>query len=177
MSSKIKDFPTVHDAYKFLRQLGASSKLIRHVTLVGEAADLLIVKLHQLPVSFNEDFVRLGVAFHDAGKILHPEELTAKGNNHELAGEQLLIIHGVEPKLARCCRSHGQWESMECSFEELLVALADTLWKGKRISQLETIVIERLLGLCKRDYWELFVEMDSCFEAIASEGDSRLSRS
>ena len=81
MSSQIKDFPTVHDAHKFLRKLGASSKLILHVTLVGEAADLLIAQLHQLPVTFNEDFVRLGVAFHDAGKILHPEELTAKGNN------------------------------------------------------------------------------------------------
>ncbi|BAY08894.1 HD domain-containing protein [Calothrix sp. NIES-2098] len=177
MSSQIRNFSTVHDAHKFLQQLGASSKLIRHVKLVGEAAELLIAKLHQLPVSFNAGFVRLGVAFHDAGKILHPEELTAKGNNHELAGEQLLIAHGVEPSLARCCRSHGQWESMECSLEELLVALADTLWKGKRISQLETMVIERLSALCKRDYWELFVEMDSCFEAIASEGDLRLSRS
>jgi hypothetical protein len=36
-------------------------------------------------------FVRLGVAFHDARKILHPEELIAKGTNHEAAGEALLI--------------------------------------------------------------------------------------
>ncbi len=66
---------------------------------------------------------------------------------------------------------------MECSLEELLVALADNLWKGKRNTQLEDIVIKRLAIQCKKDYWELFLEMDLCFEIIAIEGDSRLLRS
>lgn len=66
---------------------------------------------------------------------------------------------------------------MECSLEELFVALADTLWKGKRNSQLEDLVIKRLATQYNKDYWEFFVEMDSCFETIASDGDSRLLRS
>lgn len=177
MNSQIKTFQTVHEAYQFLQELGASSKLLLHVKLVGEAAELLISKLHELQMQFDENFFRLGVAFHDAGKILHPKELIAKGNNHEADGETLLIAHGVDPKLARCCHSHGQWQTMECSFEEICVALADTLWKGKRNPQLEELFIQMLVARCNKDYWELFVEMDSCFEAIALDGDSRLLRS
>jgi hypothetical protein len=168
---------TVDDAYTMLQRLGAPHQLICHVKLVGEAAEVLITKLQQLQVPVDERFVRLGVAFHDAGKILHPEELVAKGIHHEAAGEKLLIANGVDPSLARCCRAHGQWQTMDCCFEELLVALADTLWKGKRNAQLEGEVVQRIAVLGQKEYWELFVEMDSCFEAIAADGHSRLLRS
>ena len=57
------------------------------------------------------------------------------------------------------------------------MALADTLWKGKRNSQLEELVIQNLAIRSNQDYWDLFVEMDSCFENIAADGDSRLLRS
>jgi hypothetical protein len=171
------ELQTVNDAYAMLQRLGASHRLICHVKLVGEAAEVLIAKLQQLQVPVDERFVRLGVAFHDAGKILHLEELVVKGTNHEAAGEQLLIINGVDPSLARCCRSHGQWQTMDCCFEERLVALADKLWKGKRNAQLEGEIVQRIATLGQKDYWELFVEMDSCFEAIAADGHSRLLRS
>jgi HD domain len=177
MNNQTKTFQTVHDAYQLLQELGAPSKLMLHVKLVGEAAEVLISKLHELEVQFDESLVRLGVAFHDTGKILYPEELVAKGNKHEADGEVLLTTNGVEPKLARCCRSHAQWQTMECSFEELCIAIADTLWKGKRSSQLEELFIKVLATLCNKDYWDLFVEMDCCFEIIASDGDSRLLRS
>ena len=177
MSNQTKTFQTVHEAYQLLQELGAPAKLILHVKLVAEAAELLIFKLHQLGVQFDESLIRLGVVFHDAGKILHPRELINKGNKHEADGEELLISHGVDPRLARCCRSHAQWQTMECSFEELCIALADTLWKGKRIAQLEELFIKVLATLCNKKYWELFVEMDSYFETIASDGDSRLLRS
>ncbi len=177
MNRQIRTLQTVSEAYQFLQELGASTKLLLHVKLVGEAAELLISKLHELPVQFDENFFRLGIALHDAGKIIHPQELIAKGNNHEADGEKLLVSHGVDSKLARCCRSHSQWETMECSFEEICVALADTLWKGKRNSQLEELFIQMLMTRCNQDYWQLFLEMDSCFEAIASDGDSRLLRS
>jgi HD domain len=168
---------TLPAAYLFLEELGASPQLILHVKLVGEAAELLITKLTQLAIQFDARFVRLGVAFHDAGKILHPAELSSKGNYHEVAGESLLIANGLDPTLARCCRSHGRWQTLECSLEELIVALADTLWKGKRNTRLEELVIAKLAVIADRDYWDLFVELDSCFETIAIDGDSRLYRS
>ena len=66
---------------------------------------------------------------------------------------------------------------MECSIEELIIALADKLWKGKREVDLETAVIERISKLTNQDFWQLFIELDSCFENIASEGEERLARS
>ena len=174
MTAQFKD---VEEAYGFLKQLNAPSRLIRHVALVGEATDLLIQKLNQMNIDFDEKFVRLGVAFHDAGKIIHPQEFVSQGNQHEVDGEKLLISKGVNPRLARCCLSHARWEMMECSFEELIIALADKLWKGKREVNLEKAVIERISKLTNQDFWQLFIELDSCFENIASQGEERLARS
>jgi hypothetical protein len=174
MNTEIKD---IREAQEFLKKLGAPPRLIRHVCLVGEAADLLIEKLSKMGISFDASFVRLSVLFHDAGKIVHPKELVGKGNQHELDGEILLIRNGIDPRLARCCKSHGQWKMMECSLEELLVAASDKLWKGKREADLEKEIIERLSKLVNQDYWELFIEMDSYFEMIAANGEERLSRS
>jgi hypothetical protein len=175
--SQFRAFPTVFAAYQFLTDLGASPQLITHVKLVGEAAELILAELDRLAIFIDKDFIRLGVAFHDAGKILHPAELSAKGNRHEADGESLLIDRGVNPALARCCRSHGQWQQLECSIEELLVALADNLWKGKRNSQLEELVTQRLAASGDRDYWELFIHIDDLCDRIAADGHMRLLRS
>lgn len=172
-----KTFENLDEAYGFLQNLGASPKLLLHVKLVGEAAEILIKKLSELKISFEPDFVRFGVAFHDAGKIIHSEELSNKGNLHEVEGEKLLIANEVDKSLARVCQSHGKWQTMDCSFEEYLIALSDKLWKGKRENLLENIVIDKVAELLNQDRWQVFVELDLCFEQIASEGDSRLLRS
>jgi hypothetical protein len=177
MSQDFKSFKSVPDAYELLRELGASDRLIQHVKLVGEAAEELILKLQKLEISFDSDWVRLGVAFHDVGKILHPLELFEKGTQHEAAGELLLLAQNVDPKIARCCRSHGQWQHLECSFEELVVALADNLWKGKRNVELESKLITAVAAMSVRDYWEIFIDLDSGFELVAAGGDRRLDRS
>lgn len=172
-----KNFDSLDDAHQFLQELGASPKLLLHVKLVGEAAELLIDNLSDLKVSFDTNFVRFGVAFHDIGKIIFIDELSNKGNKHETEGEKLLLKNGIDAKLARVCQSHGKWQTMDCSFEEYLVALADKLWKGKREDLLENIVIDKVAEILNHNRWEIFVELDSCFEQIASEGDSRLLRS
>ncbi len=41
---------------------------------------------------------------------------------------------------------------MECKFEELVVALADCLWKGKRNNELEHKVIAKVAEVLDRDY-------------------------
>lgn len=172
-----RKFDNLEDAYKFLRDLGALPKLLLHVKLVGEAAEILIETLKELKVPFDADFVRFGVAFHDTGKIFHVNELSEKGNLHEEFGEKLLLSKGVDKKLAKCCQSHGKWKMMDCSFEEYLIALSDKLWKGKRENLLEEIVIDKITLIINQDRWEVFEELDSCFEKIASEGESRLLRS
>lgn len=165
------------EAYQFLQELGAPPQIVLHVQLVGEAADLLIFHLQAKQIQFDEKMIRLGVAFHDVGKILHPNELKVAGNSHEASGERLLIEQGVEAALARCCRSHAQWREMKCSLEELCIALADNLWKGKRLTALEEAVIQRLAIEAGKDYWDIFIDWDSCFEQIAASGDVRLRRS
>jgi hypothetical protein len=164
-------------AHDLLIGLGAPPSLVAHVRLVGEAAEALLAELRRLGVPLDADFVRAAVVLHDAGKILHPGELHGGGSEHEAAGERLLRAHGVDPALARCCISHAQWDQMPCSLEELVVALADTLWKGRRNGTLEKRLVDAVSGRLELSFWDLFVKLDDCFESIAADGAARLLRS
>lgn len=168
---------SAQQAEALLIELGAPERLQKHGRLVLEAAEMLIATLKSLDFRFDEELVRIGAIVHDAGKILHPNELGGGGAEHETSGERFLIEQGVEPKIARFCRSHARWDAMPCSLEELLVALADTLWKGVRRDDLEGRVIETIAERLGQDAWSLFVELDSCFERIADGGEERLRRS
>ena len=165
------------EAYDLLRALGATPHLLRHLQLVGEAGDELILGLQELDVEIDVGFVRLGIAIHDAGKIVHPEELRGPGSEHEPTGEALLLQHGVQPEIARCCLSHARYETMDVRLEELLVALADKLWKGKRVEHLEARVVDAVSERLNCDRWDIFNRLDDCFESIANSGDDRLARS
>ena len=63
------------------------------------------------------------------------------------------------------------------TLEELIVALADTLWKGKRNDALEKRVVEGAAARVGRPFWDVFVPLDTCFEEIAGGGSGRLARS
>lgn len=165
------------DAYKLLRSLGAPDHLLTHVTLVGEAADLLIEKFAELDLSIDFEFIRIGVAIHDSGKIVHTSEMTGPGSEHEPEGQRMLISEGVPENIARCCMSHARWSEMECSLEELIIALSDKLWKGKRVEPLERLVIDRIASKLNKERWDIFQDLDSHFELIATGGDDRLNRS
>ncbi|EQD38117.1 metal-dependent, partial [mine drainage metagenome] len=131
MSAAIK-LDTREDAYALLQRLGATPHLLLHLQLVGEAADELIALFGTLGVACDAQAIELGAALHDAGKIQHPNELSGPGHQHEQAGEDLLLAQGVPASLARHCVSHAVWDAPELGFEELIVALADALWKGVR---------------------------------------------
>src|ERR1041385_3970231 len=61
-----------------LREIGVPPRLYRHAELVGEAADLLLAGLQRFRVQVDEEYVHVGAALHDAGKALHPSELTGQ---------------------------------------------------------------------------------------------------
>lgn len=168
---------TPDDAHALLRAIGASTRLLTHLQLVGEAADKLILGYVGLGIPCDARFVLLGVAVHDAGKILHPEELDGPGSKHEPAGEMLLLSHGVQAEVARCCITHAAWQGLDVSFEERSVALADKLWKGKRVEELEMMVIDEAAQRVGQERWAMFTSLDSLFEQIAAESSSRLARS
>jgi HD superfamily phosphodiesterase len=165
------------DAYKLLKNLGAPDRLIGHAHLVGDAADRLLQELRILGVACNMRIVELGAVLHDAGKIQHPNELSEPGTLHEQAGQTLLLSHGVQPEVARCCASHGVWNNSETSFEERIVALADKLWKGKREADLELRVIDEVAVRLQVTRWDVFERLDSAFEEIAAEGSQRVRQS
>lgn len=169
--------PSAGAATELLQALGAAPRLLRHVELVGEAAELLLQKLAGLGARVDTELVRIGVVLHDAGKTVHPAELDRPGAAHEPAGEALLLSHGVTADVARVCVSHARWHEMTVSLEELLVALSDKLWKGVRKSDLEEQVIDRVANALGKSRWDLFIQLDSCFERIAAGGATRLERS
>lgn len=168
---------TPEEALDLMKKLGANKRLLQHLQLVGEAGDELISAFEDLKIKFDANFVKIGITIHDAGKIVHPEELNSFGDLHEEAGMKLLLQNDVQEEIAKCCVSHAKFETEKVSFEELLVALADKLWKGKRHSKLEMRVVEHIAELLHKQKWEVFAHIDNEFEKIASNSDKRLSRS
>ncbi|MBI5930905.1 MAG: HD domain-containing protein [Chloroflexi bacterium] len=163
------------EAYNLLHQLGASQSLIRHAELVSEVAELLILHLTGLGLELDAQLVRLGCIVHDAGKIVYPEELEKEGQLHTLAGYNLLIEHGVSQQIAHFCLAHADWQ--DAIPEELMVALADKLWKGKRHPPLEELIIRRISDTTGQDFWTVFMDLDALFETSAEAGPQRLAHS
>jgi hypothetical protein len=169
--------PNPDHARRLLVALGAPSRLIRHGELVEEAAEALCRGFSALQVPVDAAFVHLGAVLHDAGKIRHPSELTGPGSAHEAAGQRMLLEHGVDADLARTCVSHARWADLPVSLDELVVALADKLWKGVRVADLEERVIDAAAHALGKTRWDVFVGLDDLFERVAAGGGQRLERS
>ncbi len=166
------------DALRLLFELGASPWLVRHHELVVEAAIILCDRVaHELDVGFDRDAVLLGAALHDAGKLVHPEEMVGVGSLHEPAGQRLLLDHGIPPSIARFCVTHASWGAADRTLEDLLVALADKLWKGKRVDELEQLFVQRIASGTNAAPWAVFDRVDAICELIAADGPDRLARS
>src|SRR5262245_59732499 len=96
---------------RLLAELGASPWLVRHHERVLEAATLLCDRVRdKFRVTFDREQILVGAAVHDAGKIVHPEEMSEPGHLHEAAGERLLMDHGIPARLARFCVTHASWD-------------------------------------------------------------------
>ena len=161
-------------AQDLLQRLDAP-RLVAHLTLTHDVAaslvDALMRRWPALPLDREE--VRFGAAIHDAGKAMHSAELSGPGAEHEAAGERLLVSLGVAPELARFCRTHGQW-SEEFPLEDLLVAEADTVWKGKRSSRLDDAVAAHLAALTGEEPWSVYLALDDILNDLARDAEKRL---
>lgn len=168
---------TVDDALALLTELGAVPHLVQHHRLVAEAATELCDGLVAGGLGrFDRAEVLAGAALHDAGKTLHPDEMHGGGSEHERAGHRLLLDHGVSERVARHAWMHAAWDGLE-ELEPVLVALADKLWKGKRVADLEERAARLLAAASARDFWTAWSEVDAVFEGVAASGDDRLARS
>ncbi|MEE6306834.1 HD domain-containing protein [Plantactinospora veratri] len=168
--------PLPPEAVELLITSNAPARLAAHLRAVHDVAAQLLDWLGQeypdLTVEHRE--VRFGAATHDIGKTRHPEELSGPGSRHEPAGRELLIGYGVQPALARFAASHARWDSPGTTTEELLVSLADKVWKGRREADLEDRVVDRLTAVGGQQRWAAFLALDDVLSRIAEDADARL---
>ncbi len=169
----LRPLPTTVGA--LLRSLSVPPRLVAHLTLVHDVAarltDGLLRYWPNLPL--DQELVRFGAASHDIGNVLHPAELSESGHQHEKDGPALLMRLGVDPRLARFAETHATWRA-ELELEDLLVALADNCWKGKRKQDLEETIAARITEAVGGDPWEVYIHLDDLIEQLAAAAPIRL---
>lgn len=168
------ELSTPEDAYRLLEELGAPAHLLQHARLVHGVLEELISFVSPDVSHLRTQEMRLGAILHDVGKVHHTEELHRSGNLHEAKGKELLLARGVQPEVAAYCTSHARWDDEDRTLEELMVSLADKLWKGKRVALLEQKFVALLEQTHPLDSWELLIACDNLFEAIADQSTTRL---
>ncbi|MGW0662155.1 HD domain-containing protein [Streptodolium elevatio] len=162
---------------ELLCKVGAPPRLAAHLRLVHDVAWRIVrwVEREFPDLEFDAESVLFGAAVHDIGKAVHREELSGPGHAHELGGYELLCDHGVEAELARFACTHGTWSEPGLPLEDLVVCLADKIWKGTRIPLLEDLVVDRLvLSAGGRERWAVFAALDDLLDDIAADADLRL---
>ncbi len=163
-------------AAELLQRLDAPPRLVAHLRAVHDVAARLAewTQEHCPALEFDRKAVLFGAATHDIGKTRHPGELSGPGARHEEAGRELLLAHGVDPGLARFAGTHASWDAPGVGVEDLLVSLADKVWKNKRVPALENLVVARLSRAGGRPEWEEFLRLDEVLTAIGEDADRRL---
>jgi hypothetical protein len=159
-----------------LDALDAPPRLAAHLRAVHDAAFRLTARLAaDLPaLPFDRHAVLFGAATHDIGKTEHVAELSGPGSAHEEAGYVLLLRYGVPDELARFARTHADWGAADIGLEDLLVSLADKVWKGKRVGVLEQLVIDRIAETTGCPLWEGFARLDDIVAEVAADADRLL---
>ncbi len=168
--------PLPPTAAMLCRTLGAPVRLVRHLTLVHDSAIEVLDGLERdVPaVQIDRNAVLLGAATHDLGKTIHLGELTGPGHLHERDGPALLEQHGLSREVARFARTHGSWRTEDVGVEDLLVAAADTVWRGARDEQLDDRLTASLAERQETETWATFATLDALLTHCASGASSRL---
>ncbi|WP_418960729.1 HD domain-containing protein [Streptomyces tritici] len=168
--------PLPDEAAVLLRALDAPPRLVAHLRAVHDVAAQLVEWLEsECPaLSFDREAVLFGAATHDIGKTVHRSELSGPGSAHEEAGRALLLDHGVSPARARFAGTHARWDAEGVAIEDLLVSLADKVWKNKRVAELEDRVVAELAGAAGLPAWEAFLRLDEVLTRIGDGAEERL---
>ncbi|MFJ2810563.1 phosphohydrolase [Kitasatospora sp. NPDC087271] len=161
---------------ELLESLDSPPRLAAHLRAVHDVAHQLVDWTGQYhpALDFERRAVLFGAATHDVGKTVHIAELSEAGSAHEEAGRALLLAHGVSPQLARFAGTHGSWSAPGIAIEDLLVSLADKIWKNKRVPDLEDLVVTQLAVASGRSAWEEFMALDDLLGRIGDGADQRL---
>ena len=172
----MKLLPLPPEVLELLVEVKAPPRLFAHLRLVHDVACTLSKELASAwpPFRFDADAVAFGAATHDLGKALHPHELTEPGSEHEEAGFELLRERGFPEPRARFARTHARWSEATSSVEDLLVSLADKIWKGRREEDLEALLVARIAAATGEATWSVFMKLDQVLGVLAGGADERL---
>ena len=155
-----------HDArfvhLEIFERLKMPPRLLAHLTLV-----------HDAKVKIDKELALFGAATHDIGKCVCKNELTQPGREHEAQGQKLLLSLGASPQMAAFAKNHSTW-SERSTIESLLVSLADKIWKGSRVAELEDLVAAKISQASALEKWEAYLLLDDIIQKIASDADKRL---
>lgn len=159
-----------------LGELDAPPRLAAHLRAVHDVAFRLCDWFGEScpELRLDRDAVLYGAATHDIGKVVHTAELSGPGSAHEERGHALLLERGVDARLARFARTHASWAGPGIGIEDLVVSLADKVWKAKRVPDLEQAVVERVAAARGVEPWEAFLALDDVLDRIAATADARL---
>jgi hypothetical protein len=125
-------------------------------------------------LGIDEPAVHLGAAIHDIGKVIHPHELMEPGDSHEEAGRRLLLEHGWSEASARFTVTHGCKLGANDPLEDLLVAIADNIWKGTRNEALEQALVAHIAHLSGQEPWRVWLTLDDVLSDLAEPAGERL---
>jgi hypothetical protein len=161
---------------ELLDQLNSPPRLVAHLALVHDVASkVLAFALERWSkLAIDCEVVLSGAATHDIGKTLHPEELDHPGHQHEAAGRSLLQARGWDPSRARFAVTHADWQSNDADLEDRLVALADAVWKGKRVEELEERIAADIADRSRLSLWDVLPALQEHLDEIASFSAQRI---
>jgi hypothetical protein len=165
------------EVLNILTKYGASPRLVAHLTIVYNVAITLVKHLDACwpMLEYDRERVLIGAATHDIGKTVYSNELTGPGTHHEEIGPQLLLESGFPEASARFARTHAQWDrELSVQLEDVLVAFADTIWKGKRDQFLEQEIAQQIAKRCREEVWKVYMKLDDIACDLAKDADDRL---
>lgn len=169
--------PLPDQALEICKSVHAPPRLIAHLVLVHDVACTLIGELERRfpEVNVRAGDVLFGAATHDIGKAICSEELVGPGESHTKKGFDVLKTFEIPEQRARFAVTHRNWrEESDVRIEDLLVALADKCWKGKRVPELEAKLVDEIVRVTGKDRWDVFLALDDIIERIAADADERL---
>jgi hypothetical protein len=165
------------EARDLLAKYAAPPRLVAHLTIVHDVAFKLIkhFKACWPTLEFDQQRVLFGAATHDLGKAVVTNELTGPGSQHEEIGPQLLLECGFPEAYARFARTHAQWDrEASPQLEDLLVAFADKIWKGKRDEALEQEIAQQIARQCQEELWQVYIKLDDMANDLAKDAHDRI---
>lgn len=169
--------PLPEEVETLCNRTGAPPRLIAHLILVHDTAATLIDRITKAfpNLQFDKDSILFGAATHDLGKTTFRNELIEPGTLHESHGVELLKELGVPKERARFAFTHGNWMKLDqMQIEDMLVALADHCWKGKRNDELEALTVGLLSKASGHESWQCYAALDEILQDLTATADSRL---